>query len=485
MEANRRTALIAVAIAAILLISIFTMSSVFDLDDDGVYNWSDNCPETSNSDQDDTDADDSGDACDDDDDGDGIDDSEDLFPLDASESTDFDADGVGDNSDPDFDGDGVENGEDTFPFDPAEWLDTDGDEIGDNADADDDGDGLDDQADPFPLTPKSALDELGPFRVGTDDFTFTASTGITLKVQVWYPTSDETGERVIYDNLYPGDAWDRATPDCSQTHPVVLYSHGTGSGLRWMSGFLVEWLTSHGFVVVAPDHVDDNLFDFDFYKLPDTLLRRPIDLRDSYDWMVSESEGDGDFSDCIDGDAGYAVMGHSGGGYTSLTASGATIAIANLTAECDDGEDAACQMRDTWLEANPGTDTIDLSDDRIWATVALAPWTGLVLDEGLADIDTPVMVLTGDIDETTNISMVTGIVDEIETDVLHFGIIAGAGHHQFSPLGCETYGCEGQIENNITMDLTNASVIVFFAQLLDWPDADTYAFPETEYIEWQ
>jgi predicted dienelactone hydrolase len=168
-----------------------------------------------------------------------------------------------------------------------------------------------------------------------------------------------------------------------------------------------------------------------------------------------------------------------------LTASGATIAIANLTAECDDGEDAACQMRDTWLEANPGTDTIDLSDDRIWATVALAPWTGLVLDEGLADIDTPVMVLTGDIDETTNISMVTGIVDEIETDVLHFGIIAGAGHHQFSPLGCETYGCEGQIENNITMDLTNASVIVFFAQLLDWPDADTYAFPETEYIEWQ
>jgi hypothetical protein len=68
---------------------------------------------------------------------------------------------------------------------------------------------------------------------------------------------------------------------------------------------------------------------------------------------------------------------------------------------------------------------------------------------------------------------------------LHFGIIAGAGHHQFSPLGCETYGCEGQIENNITMDLTNASVIVFFAQLLDWPDADTYAFPATEYIEWQ
>jgi len=71
-----------------------------DLDDDGVDHESDNCPEVSNPDQADLDADDIGDACDDDMDGDGL--------L---------------NIDEDFDGDGVLDGRETDPAHP----DTDGD----------------------------------------------------------------------------------------------------------------------------------------------------------------------------------------------------------------------------------------------------------------------------------------------------------------------------------------------------------------------
>ncbi|WP_078084754.1 hypothetical protein [Microbulbifer mangrovi] len=50
-----------------------------------------------------------------DDDNDGVVDDEDLFPLDASESTDFDGDGIGDVADTDDDSDGVADTQDSYP----------------------------------------------------------------------------------------------------------------------------------------------------------------------------------------------------------------------------------------------------------------------------------------------------------------------------------------------------------------------------------
>lgn len=67
-----------------------------DTDRDGVTNAADNCPDTANSEQTDTDGDTLGDACDDDDDNDGIDDSLDLAVLDASVCYDADGDGCDD-----------------------------------------------------------------------------------------------------------------------------------------------------------------------------------------------------------------------------------------------------------------------------------------------------------------------------------------------------------------------------------------------------
>jgi len=90
------------------------------------------------------------DAFDEDRDGDGVNNELDLFPSDATETTDFDKDGVGDNSDPDRDGDKVDNENDVFPDDPNESADLDGDGTGDNSDNDRDGDGFDNENDAFP-----------------------------------------------------------------------------------------------------------------------------------------------------------------------------------------------------------------------------------------------------------------------------------------------------------------------------------------------
>ncbi|WP_420322262.1 gliding motility-associated C-terminal domain-containing protein [Flagellimonas sp.] len=141
-----------------------------DVDGDAVEDHLDNCLNTSNSDQTDTNNDGEGDACDDDDDGDGTLDDEDDFPLDENEDTDTDGDGIGDNADTDDDNDGTPDDEDAFPKDPTEDTDTDGDGTGDNTDTDDDNDGIPDDEDAFPKDPTEDTDTDGD---GTGDNTDT------------------------------------------------------------------------------------------------------------------------------------------------------------------------------------------------------------------------------------------------------------------------------------------------------------------------
>ncbi len=67
-----------------------------DLDGDGAYDSTDNCPSVPNADQKDTDGDGKGDACDTDDDGDGVDDGADNCPLVSNPNqADSDNDGTG------------------------------------------------------------------------------------------------------------------------------------------------------------------------------------------------------------------------------------------------------------------------------------------------------------------------------------------------------------------------------------------------------
>jgi hypothetical protein len=127
----------------VLNIAVVCGCSSFDSDGDGIIDQLDNCPFTSNPNQEDADGDGVGDACD-------------NCPSVANpDQADTDEDGIGDACDSDLDGDGVPNGSDNCPtvFNPDQ-EDVDGDGLGDACDncpdvanpnqADSDGDGVGD-----------------------------------------------------------------------------------------------------------------------------------------------------------------------------------------------------------------------------------------------------------------------------------------------------------------------------------------------------
>lgn len=97
----------------------YLIVSRLDLDQDGVLDDEDNCPDTFNPTQIDTDGDRIGDECDPDIDNDGILNEFDNCPYNPNaDQLDMDGDGIGDTCDPDIDGDGIPNEDDANPSAP-------------------------------------------------------------------------------------------------------------------------------------------------------------------------------------------------------------------------------------------------------------------------------------------------------------------------------------------------------------------------------
>ncbi len=223
--------------------------------------------------------------------------------------------------------------------------------------------------------PGGPPDELGPWAVGRATFEVVDPDrdDRTLPVDVWYPAIDDGATPAsIYDLLVAVIVSDVAldAPEVAEGEfPLLVFSHGSG-GVRFQAIFLQEHLASHGFIVVAPDHVGNTALDALSPNPPPFEAKdRPLDVSLVIDEMLARDASPGDaFEEHVD-EARIGVLGHSFGGFTAL-------AIAS------------------------GFDDVP-ADERVSAIMPIAPAVGGLPAELLAEVDVPTFVLGGTADDVT------------------------------------------------------------------------------------
>jgi len=290
----------------------------------------------------------------------------------------------------------------------------------------------------------------------------------SLPVDVWYPTNATVSDPAIYTFIpgvsLPSDtAFEGAPLADGGPFPVVVYSHGSG-GQSYIASFFTETLASHGFVVIAPNHVGNTATEvlFGAGDEPEVIAyNRPADTAFVITEMLAMSaDTDSPFFAFMDPER-IGMAGHSFGGFTAYAAAG------GLPTVDDD------------VTAVP-------VDERIDAIVAMAPVTSILPPNVLASITIPSMVITGTDDQTTPLDPEsTRAFEQVNSGYAYRVDLEAAGHQSFTDV-CDYQqklptiegipeqlvevidefalaGCQpGQMPYDRAKELTNQYVISFF-----------------------
>ncbi len=259
------------------------------------------------------------------------------------------------------------------------------------------GDVAPDAPDPPELPPMPwSVDAPGHYPVGftTGEVTYNAD-GVgerTLRLAYWYPTFDEVGGGQYQVYARP-EVHMNAPPAHTEPLPVLVFSHGSTSFAE-QSFFMTEFFASHGFIVVAPDHTGNTYFDGGIPT--ETFEFRPMDITAVLDHVEGLPEDHllhGLFSDEI------VMSGHSFGGYTTLANAGAAYSVDAFIEECGaGGTNSFCERLE--VQGVEARFRAGFGDPRIKAAIPQAPFGGPVFMDGVADIDIPVLLMTGRVDIT-------------------------------------------------------------------------------------
>ncbi len=280
-----------------------------------------------------------------------------------------------------------------------------------------------------PVDLVASLTEPGPYRVGflTDNVTWTdpLSGDRSLRLVVWYPTREEAGDEVLYNGFVPAEGVLGGAVPVDGPLPVAVFSHGH-RGYAENSGFLMEHLASHGWLVAAPDHTGNTTFDDD-ERRTGIYYQRPMDISAVLDWLGSIPA-----AHVLAGrpDGGPTLMlGHSFGGYTLLALAGAVYDGAVLDACAADPSDGLCSDLDADSRALFDAGFLE---PRIGAFIPMAAGDfGRFGAAGVEAIEAPVLMMTATLDQPAG----------SETDALWAAIndgddlglvLEGGGHQSFT-----------------------------------------------------
>lgn len=306
---------------------------------------------------------------------------------------------------------------------------SDGGDAGDDVSSAD----IDVDAEPEPLP---VVTEDGPFAVGFGEWSVTytpagADRERTMRVVYWYPTLEDDGDPGLYMGLLRRTEVNLdAAIAPGGPYPLMMFSHGSG-GIAEQSWYLTEYLASHGWLVVAPEHTGNTTFD-NANAFHENLDWRPQDISAVLDALAALDE-----SHPLNGQIGtpIAVTGHSFGGYTSLAVAGASFEVEPIDAQCTGVANAYC---DYWRsEGVRDRFTAGFGDERIELTIPMAPahWA-----TDLSTIEVPVLLADGALDATLLPAEHANPLWEGLTGSGHMRLdFATAGHFTFAN-ACELAG---------------------------------------------
>jgi predicted dienelactone hydrolase len=280
-----------------------------------------------------------------------------------------------------------------------------------------------------PVDPQALLSP-GPHAVGYrhTEITYTPrgrTEERTLPLEIWYPATPGTGSPTTYhvagvvDVPREGVATD-AGLEAGAPLPVLVYSHGNG-GVGLVAFSYGERFASHGWLVLAMDHVGNTIIDGSNAFALD-LLVRPQDVSAVLDWA---EQPPAPFTGHVS--RRVLALGHSFGAYSVLSLAGARRDVPGDTAACDRTADGSCA-----LLADPAVATkleAGFRDPRVDAVVAQAGVFAGYAAGSLEAIDLPVMLQSGRLDATVpwdpNATGLWNATGKAWIDLL------GGGHYSF------------------------------------------------------
>jgi len=263
------------------------------------------------------------------------------------------------------------------------------------------------------------------YREVEQTYTDTAGDTVTTTISMWYPTTETEGDPALYFGVVEDvdailDA-SVAPPLYDGTHPVMVFSHGSflyaGS-----SSYLARHFASHGWLVVAAEHVGNTLIDLGDVPLP-IYYQRP--LNDMAALAAIDTQPD--LAEHAARDQ-VVLAGYSFGGYDVMMLNGGSLSRSAFEARCTSGEIPECT--DEGLDALEGSH----ADERIASHIVLAGATRMELFAagGLENLSKPVLLMSGT-EDSDDPQLFWDLTDGTE---LHWASIEAGCHEMFSVGGC-------------------------------------------------
>lgn len=294
----------------------------------------------------------------------------------------------------------------------------------------------------------------GPYRVGygTGEFTYNVEPGgeaRTIEVVYWYPTRVERWKKARYMRgiVGIGEAYDVPPIDDTQaTFPMMVFSHGNGS-IAEQSFTYTEHFASHGWIVVAPYHTNNTIFDNPSAINYLSSVDRPQDISALLDWTEALPEEE---SHPIDGhiDRDKILMsGHSFGAFTTMAVAGAQFDVDAVLERCTRGEinQDLCEI---FGEEYHELFRKGFTEPRLKAAIPHTPGIGPAFEDGVDQITIPLLMMTAGRDRALP-AVENGdyMWDRMRTGPHARFDLPNGGHFTYSNM-CELFGGVEQAKND-------------------------------------